>query len=172
MGMSWQHEADTLSGFALTFGLNELCLAGAGFGGSATVDTETALGSLRRSLRPIDVPPLQWPVESRDTGFLVGDGLVLLFENEFLFVASAEDNAADYLAERARPGLFEWNERRPPWRASHGGGDEPIQKFWQTLRPDGRMPQLKLGRRSSPPRRGDRSRSAAGCTGRRRRAGT
>jgi hypothetical protein len=114
----WRRESDSLSSFSLSVALTEICVSGAGFGGHAEVDA-IGLASLRRSLRQVPVQPLRWPQGDLDTGFLVGDDLIVFFQDgladspslgpiTFLYVGAAEDNAADYLLERVQPGHLDW----------------------------------------------------------------
>jgi len=104
----WRHEADSVSSFALTVGLSELCLHGGRFKCSGNMDA-SALAALRSALRLAPVAPLRWPAPERDAFFLVDDKFVLLVEQEFLYVAGLNDEVAEYLDEFAAPGRISWS---------------------------------------------------------------
>src|SRR5262249_28519488 len=55
----WRHEAGSVSSFALTVGLSELCLHGGRFKCSGNMDA-SALAALRSTLRLAPVAPLRW----------------------------------------------------------------------------------------------------------------
>jgi len=103
----WRHESDSVSSFALTVGLTELCLSGGKFCRVGTMDAE-ANAALRAALRAAPVQPLQWPTDERNACFLVDDKVVALIEGEFLFAAGVRDNVDEYLDELATPGRIEW----------------------------------------------------------------
>jgi hypothetical protein len=104
---NWRHEADSVSSFALTVGITELCLHGGRFKCSGDMDT-TAKAALRSALRLVPVAPLRWPAPERDAFFLVDDRVVVLVEDEFLFAAGLDDEVDEYLDELAAPGRIRW----------------------------------------------------------------
>ena len=104
----WQHEADSVSNFALTVGLSELCVSNGKFCRAGTMD-DAAKAALQTKLRLAPVQALKWPVENgRDAQFVVDRKVVALIEGEFLFAAGVQDNVDVYLAKLAAPGCITW----------------------------------------------------------------
>jgi hypothetical protein len=103
----WHHEARSVSSFALTVGITELCLHGGRFGCSGDLDA-AAKAALRSALRLAPVAPLRWPAPERDAFFLVDDRVVVLVEQDLLFAAGLDDDVAEYLDELAAPGRIRW----------------------------------------------------------------
>lgn len=98
----WWCESDTLSKFALTVALSELCLSGGRFGCMGTLDA-AASAALRAALPAAQVRPLQWPAE-REACFLVDAEVVVLLEGEFFFAAGLREDVKAHLTRLAMPG--------------------------------------------------------------------
>ena len=106
-GNSWHVEADSISRFALTVGLSELCLSGSKSWCSGYAD-DTAIGALHAKLDLLPVPPLRWPTPKRQALFLADDKVLILMESEFFFAVSLDASIQDHLCGLAAPGRVEW----------------------------------------------------------------
>jgi hypothetical protein len=106
----WHHEANSVSSFALTVGLTELCIHGGSFGCSGWMNAN-AKAALSSALQRVPVAPLQYPCPGREAYFLVSDRVVILVEQELMFAAGLDDEVVEYLDELAAPGRIDWQHR-------------------------------------------------------------
>jgi hypothetical protein len=103
----WHREANSVSSFALTVGLTELCIHGGRFGCSGWMDA-SAKAALSSALQRVPVAPLQYPTPDREAFFLVNDRVIILVEQELPFTAGLDDEVVEHLDELAAPGRIDW----------------------------------------------------------------
>lgn len=103
----WHPEADTLSEFALTVGLSELCISGSNHHCTGYTD-DAGIASLRSAMTTLPVSTLRWPSPTRDSCFLADENMLALIEEEFIFAVGTQANIQQHLAGLVAPGMIEW----------------------------------------------------------------
>jgi hypothetical protein len=102
----WNAEADTLSEFALTVGLIELCMSESQFHCAGVLD-DAALASLQSGMTTLPVRTLRWPPSSPGQ-LLATDDILAYVLDEFTFAISTQPRIAERIAHLAAPGTIEW----------------------------------------------------------------
>jgi hypothetical protein len=104
----WHAEAETLSEFALTVGLTEVCMSGSRFCCAGYLD-DPGLASLRSNMTVLPVRTLRWPPSSPGQ-FLATDTILAYVLDEFTFAVSTQPRIAERIASLAAPGAIEWTD--------------------------------------------------------------
>jgi hypothetical protein len=103
---SWRPEADTLSEFALTVGLTELCLSGGKSCCAGCLD-EIGIASLQSATTLLPIRTLRWPPTAPGQ-FLATDDILALLHGEFIFAVSTQSRIEERVARLVAPGTVEW----------------------------------------------------------------